>query len=94
MKARKVHFQSPFHFLISLFSWTPRERLVIDPGALHVRAGMPRLAIRARLISNLYFPNPLGIAPLCDTDFPFVRAAGQPMRTDISIFFTHPDCAR
>ena len=42
MTTRKVNFQSPFHFLISLFSWTPRERLVIDPGALHVRkAGQP-----------------------------------------------------
>ena len=34
-KGKKKHFQSPFHFLISLFSWTPRDRLVNDPGALH-----------------------------------------------------------
>ena len=36
-KGKKKDFQSPFHFLISLFSWTPRDRLVNDPGALHVR---------------------------------------------------------
>ena len=34
-KDKKKHFQSPFHFLISLFSWTPRDRLVNDSGALH-----------------------------------------------------------
>ena len=36
-EVKKKHFQSPFHFLISLFSWTPRDRLVNDPGALHLR---------------------------------------------------------
>ena len=36
IRSRKRNFQSPFHFLISLFSWTPRDRLVIAPGALHL----------------------------------------------------------
>ena len=44
--------QSPFHFLISLFSWTPRDRLVNDPGALHVRlAGQQG---RTKVIRNHY----------------------------------------
>ena len=32
---KEKQFQSPFHFLISLFSWTPRYRLVNDTWALH-----------------------------------------------------------
>ena len=38
-KGKKKHFRSPFHFLISLFSWTPRDRLVNGPGALLVLGG-------------------------------------------------------
>ena len=52
-EGRKKHFQSPFHFLISLFSWTPRDRLVNDPGALHLRRVAADSSYTAGLFSLL-----------------------------------------
>ena len=60
----KRNLQSPFHFLISLFSWTPRDCLVNNPGALHVRR--PDSQFVRKTSTDRYFPAPLGIVPLCD----------------------------
>ena len=53
IRPRKEHFQSPFHFLISLFSWTPRYRLVNDTGALHFSA-QKRTACKTFTGSSFY----------------------------------------
>ena len=58
-KRKKKDFQSPFHFLISLFSWTPRDCLVNNPGALHVRR--PDSQFVCKTSTDRYFPAPLGI---------------------------------
>ena len=59
MSSREKHFQSPFLFLISLFSWTPRDCLVNNPGALHFRR--PDSLSVLKTSGSHYFPNPLGI---------------------------------
>ena len=64
-KGKKKHFQSPFHFLISLFSWTPRDRLVNDPGALHCGDAPTGNTCTAGLYS-LHHWVPLGIVSLYD----------------------------
>ena len=65
-KDKKKHFQSPFHFLISLFSWTPRARLAIDPGALHCGDAPTGNSCTAGLYS-LHHWVPLGVVTLCDS---------------------------
>ena len=92
MRSRKEHFQSPFHFLISLFSWTPRDRLVNDPGALHSRQG--RALMRTDEVGNRFCPSPPGIVSLYDTWFSLRRCPHRQCVHGWSVFVTPLGTAR
>ena len=92
IKAQKNIFNLLFIFLSLSFRGHPGIDWSSIPGLS--MSGESPVTMRARLVCHRYFPNPLGIALLCDAGLSMSGQSPVTMRTHCSYIVSHPDCAR